>query len=320
MPTFTPTKTPTPTVTATPTRTPTPTITPTPTPHPLAHMTIEGLRAQDFSGGTIEVRWTYTTTATYTRYYIAYPSDDLTITGVMHLPKGEGPFPVVILNHGYIAPERYWSGADTWNAADYLAQRGYLTLAPDYRGWGGSDKSDDFLRIGLTIDVLNLVGSLPSLPQADPERVGMWGHSLGGGVTTRIVTVDSRVKAAVLYGPISADDWEVIRRFGSGTWMYDPHDPAQQAYRQATHDWDFLRRTSPINYLGFVTAPVQIHQGADDDVTPPRWAKAIRDGLESAGKDVEYYAYPGQGHAIQGESWTLFMQRVTDFFDRRLKQ
>ena len=323
------TETPTPTVTPTPTQTPTPTITPTPTLPPIVKLyTIEGLRARDFAGGTIEVRGTYTTTATYTRYYIAYPSDDpppgsghpLTITGVMHLPHGKGPFPVVILNHGYIPPERYWSGADTLYAADYLAQHGYLTVAPDYRGWGGSDRSDDFLRVGLTIDVLNLVSSLPSLPQADTERVGMWGHSLGGGLTTRAITVDPRIKAAVLYGPISADDWEVIRRFGSGTWMYDPRDPDQRAFSQAVRDRKYLQQTSPINYLDFVTAPVQIHQGTADDVTPPRWAEAIRDALESAGKDVEYYAYEGQGHALHGQSWTLFMERVTDFFDRHLKR
>jgi len=55
----------------------------------------------------------------------------VTITGVMHVPHGVGPFPVVILNHGYIPPSRYWSGADTWRAADYLARHGYLTIAPD---------------------------------------------------------------------------------------------------------------------------------------------------------------------------------------------
>jgi dipeptidyl aminopeptidase/acylaminoacyl peptidase len=148
----------------------------------------------------------------------------------------------------------------------------------------------------------------------------MWGHSLGGGVTTRVITVDPRIKAAVLYGPISADDWEVIRRFGSGIWMYDPHDPAQRAFGQAVHDRKYLQQTSPINYLDLVRAAVQIHQGTADDVTPPRWAEAIRDALESAGKEVEYYPYEGQGHAFQGQSWTLFMERVTRFYDRYLKR
>jgi dipeptidyl aminopeptidase/acylaminoacyl peptidase len=265
------------------------------------------------------VRWTYTTAATYARYYIAYPSDDLTITGVMHVLQGEGPFPVVILNHGYIPPERYWSGADTLFAGEFLAQRGYLTLASDFRGWGGSDSGDNFFRTGLVVDVLNLISALPSLPQADPERVGMWGHSMGGGVTVKAITVDPRIKAAVLYGTVSANDLEVVRRFGGGTRGSPTDDPLQQAYAQTLrYNLAFLRLTSPINYFDLVIAPVQIHQGTADAVTPPRWAQAIERALATAGKDVEYYAYEGQGHSFQGESWTLFMERVTEFFDQHL--
>jgi dipeptidyl aminopeptidase/acylaminoacyl peptidase len=318
-PTLTPT--PSPTLTPTPTETPTVTITPTATPHPLEPYTIEGLRARDYPGGSIEVRWTYTTTTTYTRYYIAYPSDDLTITGVMQVPHGEGPFPVIVLNHGYIPPQRYWSGADTLFASDYLAQRGYLTVASDYRGWGGSDDGDSFFRTSLMVDVLNLISSLSSLPQADVERIGMWGHSLGSGVTIRAITIDPRIKAAVLYASVSADDDEVLRTFGSGTWSGDSTDPLQQAYNETiAYNRAFLKRTSPIYYLDFVTAPVQIHQGTADTVTPPHWARDIRDALTSAGKEVEYYTYEGQGHAFQDPSWTLFMERVTGFFDRYLKR
>lgn len=320
-PTLTPTVRPTATPTSTPTLTATPTSTPTltPTPNPLEPYTIEGLRARNYPGGTIEVRWTYTTTTAYTRYFIAYPSDDLTVTGVMQVPHGEGPFPVVLLNHGYIPPERYWSGADTLFAGDYLARRGYLTIASDFRGWGGSDSGDNFFRTGLVIDVLNLLSALPSVPQADPDRVGMWGHSMGGGVTTKSIVIDPRIDAAVLYGPVSADDAEVIARWRGGPGTNDPSDPRRLAYALALRDPAFLERTSPINYLDAVTAAVQIHQGTADDVTPPRWAEAIYRALQAADKEVEIFYYEGQGHSFQSESWELFMGRVTDFFNRHLK-
>ncbi|MFQ5595255.1 MAG: alpha/beta hydrolase family protein, partial [Anaerolineae bacterium] len=200
----------------------------------------------------------------------------------------------------------------------YLARRGYLTIAPDFRGWGESDSGNNFFRTGLVIDILNLISSLPSLPQADPQRVGMWGHSMGGGATTKAITIDSRIKAAVLYAPVSADDTIVMRRWGRSSRGGSSDDPLRQAYREAVRDRDFVRRTSPINYFQFVTAAVQIHQGTADTTTPPRWAQAIRDGLQAAGKDVEYFSYPGQGHAFQGESWTLFMERVVAFFDQHL--
>jgi dipeptidyl aminopeptidase/acylaminoacyl peptidase len=322
-PTPAPTRTATPRPTATPTATATstPTITPTSTPHPLAGYTIQGLRDRDYPGGELEVRWAITTTPTYTRYYIAYPSDDLTITGIMHLPHGGGPFPVVILNHGYIPPASYWSGSDTWRAADYLAQRGYLTIAPDFRGWGESDQGDNFFRTGLVIDLMNLINSLPSLPQADAQRVGMWGHSMGGGATTKAITVDveGRIKAAVLYGPISADDGIDQRRWPDRR-TGDANDSLWAAYRQAVRDPAFLRQSSPIYHFDLITAPVQIHQGSADDVTPPAWAEAIRDGLLAAGKEVAYYTYEGQGHAFQGEAWTHLMERVTAFFDMHLRE
>jgi dipeptidyl aminopeptidase/acylaminoacyl peptidase len=277
-----------------------------------------GLRERTYAAGDIQVTHTITETDSFVKYLIRYPSDDLTITGMMNVPKGEGPFPVVILNHGYIPPSRFWSGADTWRAADHLAASGYLTISPDFRGWGGSDSGDNFFRTGLVIDVLNLISSLPSLPQAQSDQVGMWGHSMGGGVTTKAISIDPRIKAAVLYAPVSADDTDVMRRWGRGRGG-GGDESLLRVYREASADQKFLRLTSPIHHFNLVRTPVQIHQGTADTTTPPRWAEAIRDALQAAEKEVEYFDYPRQGHAFQGESWNLFMQRVTEFFDRTLK-
>ncbi|NLF00754.1 MAG: alpha/beta fold hydrolase [Anaerolineales bacterium] len=319
-PTPLPTATPSPTPTPSPTATPTPVPTPTPTPHPFAAHTIEGLRARDYPGGAIEILEEQAVTEDYTRYLIAYPSDDLRITGILQIPHGEGPFPVIILNHGYIPPEQYVSGSDTWRPADYLARRRYLTLSPDFRGWAGSDEGDTFFRAGLVVDALNLISSLPSLPQADVERIGMWGHSMGGGVTSKAIVVDPRIKAAVLYGPVSAHEADVVAKWGGE--MLDnvgTPDARQELFAQVVQDPEFLELASPIYYFSAVTAPVEIHQGAADTTTPPEWAEAIRAALEAEGKDVAYYSYPGQGHAFQGQSWTLFLERITAFYDRVLK-
>jgi dipeptidyl aminopeptidase/acylaminoacyl peptidase len=281
--------------------------------------TIDSLRARAYPGGEIKVWWVYTTTASFTRYLIAYPSDDLTITGVMCVPHGEGPFPVVIMNHGYIAPSEYWSGEDTWVPAEFLAERGYLTIAPDFRGWGQSDFGPNFLRTGLVIDALNLTSSLPSLPEADPERVGMWGHSMGGGAAAKAIVIDGRIKAAVLYAPVSADDWQVWQTWGPWVVDYAYVDPFLEVERNAWADPHFMRRMSALYYMDRVTAAVQIHQGLKDTVTPPEWSAAIRDALRQAGKPVEYYAYEGQGHAFVAPDWRLFMTRVARFFDQHLK-
>ena len=116
-PTTTPTITETPTATPTSTPSPTPTVAPTATPKSLsAPHYPQVCREQDFSGGQIKITSYWEETNAFTRYYITYPSDDLSISGMMAVPKGQGPFPVIILNRGYIAPSQYWTGADTYGA------------------------------------------------------------------------------------------------------------------------------------------------------------------------------------------------------------
>jgi len=277
--------------------------------------------------------------ATYTRYYIAYPSDGLRITGIMQIPPGDGPFPVIILNHGYHERENYWSGSGTWMAAEYLNERGYLTLAPDYRSWGESDWGPSLFHTGLVADVLNLVGSLGSIPQADPTRVGLWGHSMGGGITTKILAIDPRVRAAVLYAPNSADDADLIARWGRGclagetqyTTACNPGEviPADlppeiiEAYLAAAADPAMLRRIAPIYYLDRLTAPVQIHIGTADGIehsaTPPEWSYNLHDALLAAGKQSDLFVYEGQGHLFAGTAWTEMIGRAADFFDQYVK-
>ena len=319
--TATPTDTATPTPTATPTLTATSTNTPTPTPTGdasiLAGYTIPGLRARPYLGGEIKIRAVLTTTQTFTRYYIDHPSDGLTITGVMQIPPGDGPFPVVVLNHGYVPPSRYWSGADTWKAAEYLSSRGYLTVSSDFRGWGESDEGVNFFRTGMLIDALNLVSSLPSVAQADVERVGMWGHSMGGGVTNKAITIDPRLKSAVLYAPVSGFDFEILETWGP----FEQPGASEEliwAYNQALLEKDFQLLTSPNFFAELVTVPVQIHIGSADTTTPLVWSETIRDRLMNAGVEVEFFRYEGAGHSFEGETWEVFMGRVADFFDRTL--
>lgn len=299
---------------------PRPTATPmlTPTPDPFAAISIAALRARSYPGGQITIVRTLGTTAAFTRYLIAYPSDGLRITGVMDVPAGSGPFPVIILNHGYVAPPSV-SGTYVGSYADYYARNGYLTISPDYRGYGGSDDGDNPFRIGYVIDVLNLVSSIQTLPQADATRIGMWGHSMGGGVTSYVMVISSQVKAFVLYGAMSADaavSWRYIRQ------KFNESGPDQWARQYGgTPDEipEAYARISPINYLNYVRAPVSIHHGVADTQVPPEWSADLYKRLQDTGAMVEYYTYPGAPHSFQGAAWDLFMQRTLAFFDRYVK-
>jgi dipeptidyl aminopeptidase/acylaminoacyl peptidase len=230
--------------TATPTRTPVPTATLT-YQQAIDPYTVEGLRQHDYQSGDVTVLGVIQETKDFTSYLIEYPSDGLNIRGVMQIPtRGEPPYPVIVMNHGYFARTVFRSGDGTDRAAEYLNVRGYLTIAPDYRSWGMSDYGTSLFYSGLAIDVVNLLKAIPSIPEADPARVGMWGHSMGGAVTMKVLTIigdnpqfvgagsprpntessspgsDSFIpviiRAAVLYSTVSADQADALERWGLG--------------------------------------------------------------------------------------------------------
>ncbi|MBK9123765.1 MAG: alpha/beta fold hydrolase [Chloroflexi bacterium] len=296
--------------------------------------TLESLRAREYPGGTVTIERSIMATDTFTRYLISYPSDGLTITGIMQVPPGTGPFPVIVLNHGYIRQAEYWSGYETWEAAGYLNARGYLTVSSDYRSWGGSDWGVSLFHAGVTADVLNLISALETVPQADTSRIGMWGHSMGGGIATKALTIDPRIDAAVLYATNSADDSDLIGLWGPGCLAErragrrcnrgevipaDVDETLYETYLDAARDTEFVTRVSPIHDLDLITVPVQIHIGSRDTVVPTAWSTKLYDAMRAEGIAVQFFWYEGQDHTFWGDSWVEFMQRVTAFFDLHVK-
>lgn len=321
-PTSAPTETVAPTTPPTPTAAPSPTVPPTPTSDPwaaYAPYTVEGLRAREFGAGQIEIVRVLEETPAFTRYLFAYPSDELRITGMLNRPKGDGPFPVVILNHGYYPLDVYQTGNGTRLAADYLAARGFLTLSPDFRSHAESDDAPNPFRAGHVIDVLNVIPLAQRLPEAQPGKVGMWGHSNGGAITSKAMVISDQIAAAVIYAPASSniveDYWFRVERSRSRGAEIDRVDwPV--APEEAP---DLYQRLSPLPYLDRVEAPVLIHWGTADDVVPLKWPDDLRSGLEAAGKQVRMEVYEGQPHSFTGASNGLYLERTVEFYGQHLR-
>jgi dienelactone hydrolase len=329
MPTAVPTAGPAPTTAPTepPTAVPTvaPTAPPTATPDPWAEYapyTIEQLRQRPYGEGQIEIVDVMEETANFTRYLIAYPSDGLRITGMLNRPRGDGPFPVVILNHGYYPLDVYQTGNGSKAAADYLANRGFLAIAPDFRSHAGSDDAVNFFRAGHVIDTLNLIPLAQKLPEAQPGKIGMWGHSNGGAITAKAIAVSDQIAAAVIYAPASSNITEdyLFRVDRSG--RRAPTGTARGTISRVTTEFpvtpdqapDLYQRLSPLPYLDGVTAAVQIHWGTADETVPYKWPGDLLEGLREAGKQVEYFEYPGQPHSFNRQGNQVYLPRIADFF------
>ena len=306
-------------LTLTPTATVEPTITPTPDPY--AGLSITDLAARSYGGGELQEIETLAINSFFTRTLISYPSDGLNIYGFMNTPvSGSPPFPVVIALHGYIDPEIYDTIDYTTRYADDLARAGFLVLHPNLRGYPPSDSGENLFRVGMAIDVLNLIalvkqqaGQPGSLELADPLAIGLWGHSMGGGISTRVLTVSPDVRAAVLYGAMSGDEKQNFER------IFTYFSNGQRGQEELAAPAEVFQRISPIFFLDRIQAAVSIHHGQNDGEVPLTWSLDLCDRLLKLDKTVECFTYPGEPHTFYGDGDVLFVQRVIDFFNRQLR-
>lgn len=264
-------------------------------------------------------------TSDYRRYAVTYRADSLTISGVMNVPAGTGPFPVVVLLHGYIDPEVYVSGQGLRREQDALARNGFVALHVDYRNHAGSsrDPGDEVnLRLGYVKDAIAAVGAVRAsdLPFLDGSRVGLLGRSMGGGVTwNTLVAEPELVDAAVVYASVSTDAVDNYERWiRSNDGRQDLAARIEAAHGSPEQNPEFWRGVSARSYLDRVAVPVMVHHGTADDTCPPGWARETVGALRAAGKDVTYHEYPGQGHAFDS-GWALSMRRSIDFLRATLQ-
>lgn len=327
------TATPAPTRTATVTLPPSPTIelSPTPTLHPL---TINAMRAGDYPGSDLVIEKELTETYAYRRYIASYYSEGLKQYGLLTVPKGEKPasgWPVIIFNHGYIPPTVYRTTERYVAYVDFLARSGYIIFRPDYRG---HDQSEGEARGAYgypdyVVDVLNAVSTLKKYPDADPNRIGMWGHSMGGYITLRIMVIRKDIKAGVIWAGVVASYPDMLtkwRRVGPSGNTPTPLPAGWSSWRTsllATYgdfetNPEFWDSVSAVAYLNDISGPLQLHHGTDDADVPLEFSEDLFFRMLKADQYVELYKYEGDNHNISN-SFTQAMQRSLDFFDKYVK-
>src|SRR5260370_6471545 len=177
---------------------------PAPSPTPaLPPYAIESLRARAYPGGQLTIGAVMFRGQGFTKYQMSWPSNGQTMTGTISLPDGPGPFPVVVVNHGFIPPARYWVVQDSGIFGDPMAAHGFISVAPNSPGHPrhGPAPSDLPQIVGQMVTALDLVSSVSALPQADRNRIAFAGPSNGGGISEIAMVGDPRIKALGLPCP-----------------------------------------------------------------------------------------------------------------------
>ena len=291
-------------------------------PHPVS---LPALFDKEYDGRRLRLGEVLIREDAYTQRAVTYRSDGLTISGVMNIPRTSGDrrrLPALVLAHGYIDPAIYVTGQGLRREQDWLARAGYVVLHVDYRTHAGSDedpRAERRLRLGYTVDVINAVHALrrSGLRAVDPDRVGLLGRSMGGGVAYNVLTVaPGLVDAAVVYAPVSSRTEDNFERWIRGE-RPDLAAAIIGRYGAPERNRRFWRGVSPRTYFERVTEPVLIHHGTADESCPIRWTRATHRAMQRSGVDARLEVYPGEPHAFEA-AWPRSMDRTVRFFRRHL--
>jgi dipeptidyl aminopeptidase/acylaminoacyl peptidase len=296
--------------------------------HPLS---IEFMRQQEYPGSEIVVEQTLSAGSNYSRSIVSYRSEGLKQFALFTVPDREPPengWPAIVFNHGYIPPAQYQTASRYVAYVDAFARRGFVVLAPDYRGHGNSEgeASGGYGSPAYTIDVLNGLASLRQHPAVDEQNIGMWGHSMGGHITLRAMVVDPNIKAGVIWAGVVGTYEELLNNWRRSGSTPPPLPSGARRWRQVLLDTygspednpTFWNSISPGVYVGEISGPVQIHHATGDDSVPVSFSESLQSRLEAAGKDSELFIYQGDDHNISG-NFGLAMRRSVEFFEQHLK-
>ena len=220
------------------------------------------------------------------------------VTGLLNIPEKEGVFPIAVLVRGYVDQTIYTTGVGTKRVAEYLATNGFITIAPDFLGYGGSDSESDNIfesRFQTYTTLLTLLSSIDktNFPRWDEKNVVLWGHSNGGQIILTVLEVSGVNYPTVLWAPVT-------KPFPYSVLYYtDESDDHGKLIRSELSkfekDYD-VEKFSLTNYLDSIKAPITIFQGTNDDAVPVDWSDSFTKKLKELDINYSYFVYPKADH------------------------
>jgi dipeptidyl aminopeptidase/acylaminoacyl peptidase len=308
------------------------TVTPLPTATPVPHpMSIISMRVGDYPGSEIVIVKELDKGANYRRYYSYYLSEGLKIYALLTIPEGEMPaggWPAIVFNHGYIPADVYKTTERYIAYVDEIARAGYVVFRIDYRGHDASEgeATGAYGHPGYQIDVLNAVPSIKQLPEVNPDKIGMWGHSMGGYLTLRTMVISKDVKVGVIWAGVVASYTDLLYNWRR-TGLFTPSPSSRgvgwrtgwiEAYGSPDDNPAFWDSVSATSYLADLSGPLELHHGTEDEDVPLEFSLRLAEQARNAGQIADLYTYEGDNHNIAG-NFSTAMQRTIAFFDSVLK-
>ena len=268
--------------------------------HPLTHSLVGGVRSEDM----VEP------------HLVHYPSKDgkWTISAFVYVPYNlprNGEHPAIIYVHGGPTAQTM----NTFNRfVQYMANQGYIVIAPNYRGSTGYGKEFQQANLfdmggGDLQDVLGAADWIKQTGYVDPKKLILMGGSYGGYMTMMGVTKAPEVWAAGV----------PIVPFVNWFTEIQNEDPVLQQSDLATMG-DLVKNKalyedrSPINFVDKIKAPLYLLAGGNDPRCPKTEAQQAVDAVKKRGGVAEFKVYENEGHGFSKvENQIDAYKRVADF-------
>ena len=204
---------------------------------------------------------------------------------------------------------------DSWGGSNYfwfqmLAQKGYIIVSVDNRGTGGRGEAFTkciYKQLGKleTIDQIEVAKWLGQQSYVDSKRIGAWGWSYGGYMTSLLMTKGADFfKAAVAVAPVT--NWRYYDTIYTERYLQTP--------QQNPSGYD---DNSPVNYANLLKGNYLLIHGSTDDNVHMQNAMEFITALTKEKKQFDSFIYPNKAHGIGGVRLHLYTM-MTEFFSENL--
>jgi dipeptidyl aminopeptidase/acylaminoacyl peptidase len=245
-----------------------------------------------------------------------FNSDGKNVTGLAHIPNGCVSCPVIVQIRGYADSKVYVPGYGTAKTAEKFAQAGFISLAPDFLGYGGSASASGDVweaRFETYTTTLNFLAAVKNWDLGS-GKIGIWGHSNGGQIALTVLEISQAAYPTVLWAPVTAPfPYSIL-------YYMNDNEEGDKLLRKELVNFEDIYDTGLFNLLNYtdrINAPIQLEQGTADDSVPVKWSDNLVNKLKISGKEVIYYIYPGADHNLLGD-WDKAVERDVAFFKKKL--
>ncbi|WP_288984409.1 DPP IV N-terminal domain-containing protein [uncultured Flavobacterium sp.] len=223
-------------------------------------------------------------------------------------------YPVMVYvyggSHAQLVNNRWLGGAGFFDI--YMAQKGYVVFTLDNRGSDSRGKkfcevTHRNLGVNEMADQMKGIEFLKSKSFVDADKIGVFGWSFGGFMTTSLMTNHSDVfKVGVAGGPVI--DWKYYEIMYGERYMDMPQENPEG-----------YEKTSLLNKAKDLKGRLLVIHGAQDPVVVQQHSMNFIEACIKAGKQVDYFLYPNHEHNVSGKDRIHMYAKIADYFDVHLK-